>query len=175
MKKLLLAGVVTATLLTGCGDSSDNAKIEKNTANATKKEEKETKAYVGDTITLDNVKVTFSNMEKAAQIGDAEFPTVAKGEYLILNITIENASKKSITTSSEDFKLYINKAQHSMSEDTYTLDDCFTGGDISPNTKIENKKMIFDIQKGADLKGAYIEWKPNMFDDDKTVKIYLQK
>lgn len=172
MKKIVLATMVGATLLAGCA-SEDTTKVEKNTQPAQKEEKKEKKAYVGDTVTIDNIKVTISQMEKKSQIGDSEYPTKAKGEYLMFNITVENKSKETFTTSDADFALYVNKAKHDASSDVYELNDAFTGGDISPDTRIENKKIMFDVKKGANLKGAYIEFKPNMF-MDKSVKIYLK-
>lgn len=169
MKKILSLILLSCVILTGCGSNNDsNSKPTRN-----KVEQKESKKMIGKPFKAMGLEITINEpiITKNAGIQGVQEP--ANGNFYIFNMTVKNISKEPITLSGGDFNFYVNKAKHE-NETIITNDQPkqLLYEKVSPDTII-NCFVAFDVAEGANIKGSYIEFDNNKYDNKKPVKAYL--
>lgn len=156
----VLAIIIVGGLATG-GEESTEPKTDKpaepavaGTTDTKKKEEKKEKpaepkvAGIGEAVKVGNVVFTVHGTETAKTIGNSALSQNAQGTYLIVDASVKNEGKESITTDSSFFKLKSGGAEYEAdaTADMYVNDanTMFFLQKVNPGNTTRGK-IVFDV------------------------------
>ncbi len=128
------------------------------------KQEGDAEIVVGESATVDSLKLTVSQAKKTATLG--EFSNATSGKtFIVANVTIENTSKESKPYNVFDFRIQTNGGQ--------VLDPSFENQEPALNSGdlVAGGKVTGNIVFEAPIENApqYIIWKPNAWKSDRAV------
>ncbi|MGE9133972.1 DUF4352 domain-containing protein [Lacticaseibacillus paracasei] len=127
---------------------SKESKESSSSSSSSEKTEKAEKAYkVGDKVTVGDMEYTVNKLSVTKTVGPTDFPTTAKGTFLVVNLTVKNIGKKSVTVDSSFFKLLDNGKEFSAdSSGSMTANQDDTGN-------ISNSFFLQELNPGVELSG----------------------
>lgn len=127
---------------------SKESKESSSSSSSSEKAEKAEKAYkVGDKVTVGDMEYTVNKLSVTKTVGPTDFPTTAKGTFLVVNLTVKNIGKKSVTVDSSFFKLLDNGKEFSAdSSGSMTANQDDTGN-------ISNSFFLQELNPGVELSG----------------------
>ena len=161
--------IIVGAAAAGAGGGSDNSKEASKTqkteskSSEPKKEQPKQKeeaktAKIGDTLKVGKVEFVVSKKSTASKVGPEMLEKKANGTFLILDVSVKNNDKESITTDSSFFKLKANgKTYEADGEATIYAnnDNNFLAQDVNPDVTVKGK-IVFDVPadvaKSNDLK-----------------------
>lgn len=147
---------------TSTTDTSKNTEVKKSDNKAAKEEKKVETVGVGEPLKVGDVVFTINSQKKASNVG-GQYGQNAKGEFVILNVTVKNEGKEAITTDSSFFKLLSGDITYEADSTAgiYANDDAdFFYQSVNPG--IEQKgNIVFDIPK--DAKDLTVQVQTGMF------------
>lgn len=161
--------IIVGAAAAGAGGGSDNSKEASTTpkteskSSEPKKEQPKQKeeaktAKIGDTLKVGKVEFVVSKKSTANKVGPEMLEKKANGTFLILDVSVKNNDKESITTDSSFFKLKANgKTYEADGEATIYANDNnnFLAQDVNPDVTVKGK-IVFDVPadvaKSNDLK-----------------------
>lgn len=125
-----------------------DSKESKESSSSSSSSEKTEKAYkVGDKVTVGDMEYTVNKLSVTKTVGPTDFPTTAKGTFLVVNLTVKNIGKKSVTVDSSFFKLLDNGKEFSAdSSGSMTANQDDTGN-------ISNSFFLQELNPGVELSG----------------------
>lgn len=128
-------------------DSKESKEIS-SSSSSSEKTEKAEKAYkVGDKVTVGDMEYTVNKLSVTKTVGPTDFPTTAKGTFLVVNLTVKNIGKKSVIVDSSFFKLLDNGKEFSAdSSGSMTANQDDTGN-------ISNSFFLQELNPGVELSG----------------------
>lgn len=130
--------------------SSQTSKVadSKESKESSSSSEKTEKAYkVGDKVTVGDMEYTVNKLSVTKTVGPTDYPTTAKGTFLVVNLTVKNIGKKSVTVDSSFFKLLDNGKEFSAdSSGSMTANQDDTGN-------ISNSFFLQELNPGVELSG----------------------
>ncbi len=119
---------------------------------------------VGESGTVDGVKLTVDSAEYKSSLG--EYETAADGKtYIVVSVTIENTSDSTKSYNPYDFRVQTASGQVldptiSISLDTLNSGDLVTGGKVSG-------PIVFEVP--TEEGHQYLIWKPNAVKSDRAI------
>lgn len=127
---------------------SKESKESSSSSSSSEKTEKAEKAYkVGNKVTVGDMEYTVNKLSVTKTVGPTDFPTTAKGTFLVVNLTVKNIGKKSVTVDSSFFKLLDNGKEFSAdSSGSMTANQDDTGN-------ISNSFFLQELNPGVELSG----------------------
>lgn len=125
-----------------------DSKESKESSSSSSSSEKTEKAYkVGDKVTVGDMEYTVNKLSVTKTVGPTDYPTTAKGTFLVVNLTVKNIGKKSVTVDSSFFKLLDNGKEFSAdSSGSMTANQDDTGN-------ISNSFFLQELNPGVELSG----------------------
>ena len=106
-----------------------------------------TKHKMGETVKVGDVEYVVNSKSTTQKVGDELLGKTAKGTYLIVNVTVKNASKKAMRVTSDYFKLLNGDTEYS-DDDTAGLysnkDGDFFLSEVNPGNSITGN-IVFDV------------------------------
>lgn len=149
IKKILCIVLIVIVVGTVAGGSSndESKQVTKKKDNETKEVHQEKKKNgIGDIVTVDDVDYLVNNVEVSKQIGSEYANTTANDTYLIIDISITNNKKESLSISDSFFKLL--NGENEYSTDTtgavYLSDSSIIFKELNPEVTLQGK-IVFDV------------------------------
>lgn len=165
---------IMSAIFTGGNDSSSESS-KKSTSKDNGKTYK-----VGDTVKLDGLEFTVNDVSTANQVGTSGIEQHAKGEFVVLNVTVKNNNDKSLMMNSNYFKLIKGDttseadtvASTSANQENSPDDTGFLGENINPENE-QTAKVVFDVSSNiANSSDKVVQVQSGAF-GTKTAKIKL--
>ncbi|GAE94071.1 phage protein [Gracilibacillus boraciitolerans JCM 21714] len=163
---IIVVGLIVVSVIFGDDEKSESGEVTENKATeaaegdnqesddvAEKTDETEdevTTAGVGDTATIADVAFTVNNVETTTEISTGnEFiePATTSGQFVMIDVTIKNDKKESITIDSSFFKLIGAEG---------TEYDPSTDGNVMMNTNPESDFFLTQINPGLEKTGTVV-------------------
>ncbi|MDZ5711610.1 DUF4352 domain-containing protein [Jeotgalibacillus haloalkalitolerans] len=138
-------------------------------------ENAEETAGIGTPLDVEGVEFTINSVSTATEVGDEFLGATAKGEYLILDVTVMNNKNEAITTDSSFFKLLANDATYEADSEASiyaNTDNNFFLEEVNPGLS-NTGLVVFDAPAGLDLSAATIQVQTGFFGTE-TGEISLQ-
>ncbi|MFB9974132.1 DUF4352 domain-containing protein [Allobacillus sp. SKP2-8] len=162
-------------------DSEDNKKDEgKKESEEENKDETKT-ANIGDTATISDFSFTVNGVEEKEEINDGnEFtePATTSGKFVIVDVTVKNDKKESVTIDSSFFKLLDSNGTEydpNTSGDVImnmTDEDDFFLEQVNPGLE-KTGKVVFEVGADVDVASSVLEAQTGFWGTEK-VKINLK-
>ncbi|MDQ0206376.1 DUF4352 domain-containing protein [Alkalicoccobacillus murimartini] len=143
-------------------ESNQNDSDESNEEEST--EDVEETVKMGEPLDVNDIIFTVSDLTTSDTIGNDFINETAKGEFLLLSVSVENTRSEKLTMSSDYFKLIAGGATYE-SDVTYSIyleDDSIIYEDINPGLTL-NGVVPFDVPPGLDLSDAVIQVQTGVF------------
>ena len=165
---------IMSAIFTGGNDSSSESS-KKSTSKDNGKTYK-----VGDTVKLDGLEFTVNDVSTANQVGTSGIEQHAKGEFVVLNVTVKNNNDKRLIMNSNYFKLIKGDttseadtvASTSANQENSPDDTGFLGENINPENE-QTAKVVFDVSSNiANSSDKVVQVQSGAF-GTKTAKIKL--
>lgn len=163
---------IMGAIFTGGSDSDSG--------NKSKGKDKGKTYKVGDTVKLDGLEFTVNNVSTAKQVGTNGVEQNAKGEFVVLNVTVKNNNDKSLMMNSNYFKLIKGDtmseadtvASTSANQESSPDNTGFLGETINPENE-QTAKVVFDVSSNiANSNDKVVQVQSGAF-GTKTAKIKL--
>lgn len=175
-KAIVLSSALLLSLgLAGCGSSS-NSSSDNTTPQEAKKSSKAevfSKVYkVGEEANVNDVKVKVNSI-RYSNGDDVETPDEGN-KYIILNVTINNDSTKSIDYNELDFKFNVDG--NNKDPETVTLDGVngMGSGSLDKGASL-TKDLVGQVPVDTNGKKIQLTYQPNSLDDNKLVHFDLNQ
>lgn len=153
IKKILCVVLIIVVAAAVAGGSSNDE-----TKNDSKKGNKETKEVsqekkthgIGEVVKVDDVDYLINNVEVTKQIGGEYVNTTANDTYLIIDISITNDKKESLSISDSCFKLLNGENEYSTDSTgaIYLEDNSIIFKELNPGVTLQGK-IVFDIPEAV--------------------------
>lgn len=148
IKKILCVVLIVVVVGAVAGSSNDGTKDGSKKGNKeTKEVSQEKKTYgIGEVVKVDEVDYLINNVEVTKQIGGEYFNTTANDTFLIINISITNNKKESLSISDSCFKLLNGENEYSTDSTgaVYLEDSSIIFKELNPGVTLQGK-IVFDI------------------------------
>lgn len=148
IKKILCVVLIVVVVGAVAGSSNDGTKDGSKKGNKeTKEVSQEKKTYgIGEVVKVDEVDYLINNVEVAKQIGGEYFNTTVNDTFLIINISITNNKKESLSISDSCFKLLNGENEYSTDSTgaVYLEDSSIIFKELNPGVTLQGK-IVFDI------------------------------
>lgn len=163
---------IMGAIFTGGSDSDSG--------NKSKSKDKGKTYKVGDTVKLDGLEFTVNDVSTAKQVGTNGVEQNAKGEFVVLNVTVKNNNDKGLMMNSNYFKLIKGDttseadtvASTSANQESSPDNTGFLGETINPENE-QTAKVVFDVSSNiANSNDKVVQVQSGAF-GTKTAKIKL--
>lgn len=147
--------------------SEETAQTKATEKNKNKEEETKVKAEnkIGEVVKVGDVEYIVNSKSMSQNVG-GEFGKNANGIYLILNVTVKNNGKKSITVTDDFFKLLKGDTEYSTDStaDIYANKEAkFFLSELNPENSITGN-VVFDVNtETADASGLQLQVQTGVF------------
>lgn len=139
-------------------------KVAADTIKPTKKKtnhKKDRKEYgIGDVVKVGDVEYTVNSVSQATSVGSEDFGETAQGVYLLVNITVKNNGKESLSVSDEFFKIYKGDTEYKSDSEASLYANDNTGfflEEINPGNSSTSTVAIDVPQNIANAKGLQLQ------------------
>ncbi|MEW9501754.1 DUF4352 domain-containing protein [Jeotgalibacillus marinus] len=162
----LLAVIIIATVASG-GDDEDKAGGEEpaeDVAGDNKEESGDDTIGIGTPLDVKGVVFTINEVTTSSNIG-GDFGQDAKGEFLIIDVTVENDKDEAITVDSSFFKLQVDGVEYDADGTAaiYANENAqFFLESVNPGLSLTGK-VPFDAPEGLDISSAQIQVQTGFF------------
>jgi hypothetical protein len=128
------------------------------------KQTSDVEAAVGETATLDGVKMTVSNVSYQADLGAYQKAEAGK-TFAVVTLQLENGTEKTQAYNSFNFRVQTAGGQV-LDTSFASIDGQLSYGDLVAGGKASGK-VVFQVpqEQGA----QYLIWKPNQFQSDRAI------
>lgn len=171
IKKILcvvLIVVVAGAVVSGGNGETKNESKNKETKEVSQKK----KTYgIGETVKIDDVDYLINNVEVTKQIGGEYVNTTANDTFLIIDISITNNKKESLSISDSCFKLLNGENEYSTDSTgaIYLEDNSIIFKELNPGVTLQGK-IIFDIPEGiANDNKSILQIKSGLWGNEKDI------
>ncbi|MGN7310396.1 DUF4352 domain-containing protein [Alkalicoccobacillus gibsonii] len=144
-------------------DSEANDDEDSNETEQAEEEVEET-VKMGEPLDVNEIIFTVSDITTADTIGNDFINETAKGEFLLVSVSVENSRTEKLSMSSNYFKLIAGGATYEsdVSYSIYLEDDSIIYEDINPGLTLSGV-VPFDVPPGLDLSDAVIQVQTGVF------------
>ncbi|EHI74150.1 Telomeric repeat-binding factor 2 [Streptococcus criceti] len=158
-------------------NTSSNSRVQKevtDTIKSTKKkagQKKTHKTYgIGDVVKVGNVEYTVNSVSQATSVGSEYFGETAQGVYLLVNITVKNNGKESLSVSDDFFKIYKGDTEYKSDSEASLYANDNTGfflEEINPGNSVTSTVAIDVPQNIANAKGLQLQVQTGVWGTEK--------
>ncbi|WP_241154219.1 DUF4352 domain-containing protein [Streptococcus tangpeifui] len=158
-------------------NTSSDSKVQKevtNTIKSTKKKASQKKARktygVGDVVKVGDVEYTVNSLSQATSVGSEYFGETAQGVYLLVNITVKNNGKESLSVSDDFFKIYKGDTEYKSDSEASLYANDNTGfflEEINPGNSVTSTVAIDVPQDVANAKGLQLQVQTGVWGTEK--------